>query len=110
MGKFSDFFKRKQSGMGMGAVGAPLFSGDSCGNNTNITCNGEDLIISVSLKLSDIISSCVDPDMIGNINKAIDAHANNPPLLADAPDEVGGDLNKRGHDRRKHRCRHESNY
>ena len=98
MGKLSDFFKPKQSGMGMGAVGAPLFSGDSCGNNTNITCNGEDLIISVSLKLSDIISSCVDPDIIGHINKALDAHANqsnttnNPPLLAgaDAAVEVGG--------------------
>ena len=96
IGKLSDFFKPKQSGMGMVAVGAPMFSGDSCGNNTNITCNGEDLIISVSLKLSDLISSCVDPDMIGHINRALDAGANqsnttnNPPLLADTAVEVGG--------------------
>jgi len=37
---------------------------DSCGNNTNIVCNGEDLVITVTLKLNELISSCMNPDMI----------------------------------------------
>ncbi|NDB85820.1 MAG: hypothetical protein EB127_24430 [Alphaproteobacteria bacterium] len=93
---FGSLFSKKSTAMVPGAVGMPMFSGDSCGNNTNITCNGEDLIISVSLKLSDLISSCVDPDMIEHINRALGAgaipSASAPPLLtgADAAVEVGG--------------------
>ena len=37
---------------------------DSCGNNTNIVCNGEDLVVTVTLKLNELISSCMNPDMI----------------------------------------------
>jgi hypothetical protein len=78
----------------MVADGLPISTGDSCGNNTNITCNGEDLIISVSIKLSDLVSSCVDPDMIGHLNRALVAAAipsgSAPPLLtyADADAEA----------------------
>ena len=95
--KLGSLFTRSQTAMVPGAAGMPMFSGDSCGNNTNITCNGEDLIISVSLKLSDLISSCVDPDMIGHINRALGAGVNQPnaasfPLLSGpaAAVEVGG--------------------
>lgn len=95
--KLGSLFTRSQTDMVPGAAGMPMFSGDSCGNNTNITCNGEDLIISVSLKLSDLISSCVDPDMIGHINRALGAGVNQPnaasfPLLSGPATavEVGG--------------------
>ena len=50
---------------------------DSCGNNTNIVCNGEDLVVTVTLKLNELISSCMNPDMIqhwGGTHGQTDSH------------------------------------
>jgi hypothetical protein len=49
------------SGMGTG------IGNDSCGNNTSIVCNGEDLIVTVTLKLNELISSCMNPEMIQHL-------------------------------------------
>ena len=50
------------SGMGMG------IGNDSCGNNTSIVCNGDDLVVTVTLKLNELIASCMNPEMIQNIS------------------------------------------
>jgi hypothetical protein len=87
--KVGSFFSKKSTAVVPSADGMPMFSlEDSCGNNTHISCNGEDIIISVSLKLKDLISSCVDPDDIRHMNRELGAS----PLLtgADAAVEVGG--------------------
>ena len=46
------------SGMGSGS--------DSCGNNTSIMCSGDDLVITVTLKLNELIASCMDHKSIQN--------------------------------------------
>ena len=40
---------------------------DSCGNNTSIVCNGEDLVVTVTLKLNELIASCMNPEMIQHL-------------------------------------------
>jgi len=49
------------SGMGSG------IGNDSCGNNTSIVCNGDDLVVTVTLKLNELIASCVNPGMIQHL-------------------------------------------
>jgi hypothetical protein len=41
---------------------------DSCGNNTSIVCNGKDLVVTVTLKLNELIASCMDPEMIQHLD------------------------------------------
>ena len=40
---------------------------DSCGNNTSIVCDGKDLVVTVTLKLNELIASCMDPEMIQHL-------------------------------------------
>jgi hypothetical protein len=46
------------TGMGSGS--------DSCGNNTSIMCAGDDLVITVTLKLNELIASCMEHKSIQN--------------------------------------------
>ncbi|NDC31489.1 MAG: hypothetical protein EBZ58_11240, partial [Bacteroidetes bacterium] len=41
---------------------------DSCGNNTSIVCNGKDLVVTVTLKLNELIASCMDPEIIQHLD------------------------------------------
>ena len=76
-------------GSGMGAMGANIGSSilskffnkgsmgsssstgmgsgiDSCGNNTNIMCAGDDIVITVTLKINELIASCMEHKSIQN--------------------------------------------
>ena len=50
---------------------------DSCGNNTSIVCNGDDLVVTVTLKLNELISSCMNPEMIQHLGNHPGSHPGN---------------------------------
>ena len=59
---FSRFFKPNST---PGSSGSSKSNGDSCGNDTNIMCNGEYLTITFNIKLEELLSYCeVNPDII----------------------------------------------
>ena len=63
----SNFFNKGSMGSsssGMGSGNGIRIGNDSCGNNTSIICNNEDLVITVTLKLNELIASCMNHQMI----------------------------------------------
>jgi len=60
----SNFFANMFNKGSMGSSSSSGMGSDSCGNNTSIVCNGEDLVVTVTLKLNELIASCMNPKMI----------------------------------------------
>jgi len=60
----SNFFANMFNKGSMGSSSSSGMGSDSCGNNTSIVCNGEDLVVTVTLKLNELIASCMNPQMI----------------------------------------------
>jgi hypothetical protein len=52
---------------------------DSCGNNTSIVCAGDDLIVTVTLKLNELIASCMSPETIQHFGNHQGNHPGNNP-------------------------------
>ena len=108
-------------GSGMGAMGANIGSSilskffnkgsmgsssstgmgsgiDSCGNNTNIMCAGDDIVITVTLKINELIATCMGHKSIQNYGsqpgnfqqitndeEGSNGEANAAPVVNDAP-------------------------
>jgi hypothetical protein len=52
---------------------------DSCGNNTSIVCSGDDLVVTVTLKLNELIASCMSPETIQHLGNHPGNHPGNNP-------------------------------
>jgi hypothetical protein len=80
----------KGSNMNSASGKGTAIGNDSCGNNTSIVCNGEDLVVTVTLKLNELIASCMDPEMIQHLgNHPGNFLTNNDHAVqGEAPEEV----------------------
>ena len=67
-GSASDFISNlfNKGSMGSSSSTGMGSGSDSCGNNTSIMCAGDDLVVTVTLKLNELIASCMNHKSIQN--------------------------------------------
>ena len=65
-GFLSNLFNKGSMGSSSSSSSRMGSGSDSCGNNTSIMCSGDDLVITVTLKLNELIASCMEHESIQN--------------------------------------------
>ena len=89
-GMFSKLFGSKSSSSSASSASSSSSDGtnmETCGNTANVTCNGENLIVTVTLKTSDLLNQCgiTHESILSIVGNQSHEQQQNPPNLHNAP-------------------------
>jgi hypothetical protein len=82
----SNIFGSKSSSSSSSSSSSDRTNMETCGNTANVTCNGENLIVTVTLKTSDLLNQCgITHESILNMANQSHEQQQNSPNLYNAP-------------------------